>query len=140
MTVRASRLSVDFECVELGQVSGAEAVALFRQRPWAQELAVADERETAGRDCVTPDLTLTAPPEHMTVEAMTDSTFNVEVCLRHQKRLFGLIPRAKFYILVGVDSASVEQMISLFCSDSSAMKHPFFANLERESQQRPPRR
>lgn len=123
MIVRATSMSPTFATEELGMVSVDGAISIFKGRDWATDLLDADARESAGSESATPELTLTVLPSHMIIEAFTESAFNVEICIPRERRLFGLIPRVKFYTFRDVTPSGVETLIVAFCGDSLALKH-----------------
>jgi hypothetical protein len=116
-------MSPTFVIEELGMVSADRAISIFKGRDWAARLLDADARERAGSESATPDLTLTVLPSHMIIEALTEATFKVEICIPRETRLFGFIPRVKFYTFREVTPSVVEALIAAFCGDSLALKH-----------------
>ncbi len=127
MKVQVSASSADLKFIELGTVEGAEAERLFTAHGWQAELDRAAELDARHEDCVDPDMTFTALPAHLIVSAAAPNQFNVEVCLPHQKKLFGLFKRSKFYEFKSISMARAAELIQAFCRDVPEQKHAFYA-------------
>lgn len=123
MLVRCSAIAPDFSLRELGTAGAGEALALFRGRPWSEELAEADLRESRLEECTSPDITFTAPTSHMTITATREDAFEVEVCLPRQRKLFGLFVTHKFYVFSALPRMAVEELIPAFFAEALAVRH-----------------
>jgi hypothetical protein len=135
MNVRITALSADIKHLELSNGDADEAVRQLSTFPWVEALNYMAQLEAAKvRDIISPEMTFTALPAHMTVQADKTFSFNVEVCLPPLKKLFGLFSGpAKFYIFKDVATDRVAQMIRQFCADDLERKHHYFAQLQANS-------
>jgi hypothetical protein len=129
MIVRVTAMSQTFDVVELGLLSAEQAISMFTGRDWAKDLTEADALEADGTDCATPDMTLTALPSHMIIEAVAPQSFNVEICIPREKRFLGFIRRVKFYTFRDVPPGLVQTLIEIFCGDFVPLKHATLAGL-----------
>lgn len=92
------------------------------------------ELESGNADVVvSPDLTFTALPAHLIVQAIDLRRFDVEVCLPRARKLLGVFSFGKFYTYQGVSPDRVSEMLRQFCGDDLEQKHRYFAQ-QREQQ------
>jgi len=136
MHVRITALSADIKHLELSNGDADEAVRQLSAFPWVEALNYMKELEAAkAADIISPEMTFTALPAHMTVQAEETLRFNVEVCLPPLKKLLGVFswPPARFYIFKDVARDRVAEMVRQFCVDDLESKHDYFAQLEANS-------
>jgi hypothetical protein len=121
-------MSADIKSRELGGGGPDEAIRLFLNHPWEQELLqlCSMEKQRANLT-VSPDMTFTALPSHLVVTAETADRFNVEVCLPRPKKFLGLFSRLRFYTFKNVSRERVSSMIREFCGDLLDQKHSYFS-------------
>jgi hypothetical protein len=128
MQVRVSAMSADIKSRELGSGGPNEAVRLFLNHPWEQELLQMHSMETQqANTIISPDMTFTALPAHLVVAAEGSGYFNVEVCLPRPKKLLGFISRVRFYTFKNIPRERVSNMIREFCGDLLEHKHSYFS-------------
>ena len=125
-------MSSDIKLTDLGEGEAEEAVERFSTFPWAEALRYMQKLETENaRDVISPEITFTALPAHMIVQAEDAQRFNVEVCLPRLKKLLGLFDwPAKFYTFNSASSDKVSQMLRHFCTDDLERRHRYFAQLK----------
>lgn len=127
MRVRVSAMSANIKSRELGNGSADEAVQLFVNHPWEQEILEMRSLEVRQADStISPNMTFTALPAHLIVEAQAADRFNVEVCLPRPKKFLGLISRVEFYTYHDINRTKVSEMIREFCGDVLESKHSYF--------------
>ena len=128
MQVRVSAMSADIKSRELGSGGPDEAVRLFLNHPWKQELLQMHSMETQhAKSIISPDMTFTALPGHLVIAAESADRFNVEVCLPRPKKILGLISRVRFYTFQNISRERACSMIREFCGDVLEHKHSYFS-------------
>ncbi len=108
-----------------------EAISTFDSYPWTDELDLVAEIESAGRDCVNPEISFRIDDRHLSIQVCSDGVlFDIEASIRIPKRLFGIFARSKFYNLAGRSKDQCKEDIQAIFSQSPEIQHGHFSRAE----------
>lgn len=113
-----------------GQLDEAQALAKFDGFPWSDLAKKARKITLENGGCVDADLTFLIDNYHISTRIRDDAvSFDIEVCVKREKKILGIFDNPKFYEIEGVSTQETRAALRAFFEMSDSEKHTHFTDL-----------
>lgn len=115
---------------EFGKLDEVSALKIFDEFPWSALAQQASEIMLVKGTSMDADLTFIIGDVHMMTRVRDDAvTFQIEACVKRDRKILGIIDYPKFYEIESVPAREARSAIKAFFDKSDADKHVYFSEL-----------